>query len=250
MQMKKLGYTGKSKAFLLVTALVIAAGSTAWGGGKQEAKYPTKPIELIVSFSAGGGTDLVGRALAESLKGILKQDVVVVNKTGGGGSVGMMEGLNAKPDGYTITLFTREVVSLPILGQAPFKTFDFRFIGNVNVDPPMVVVNSKSKYKKIEDLLADIKANPEKLVFAASVVPNFYGIQLAQTANIKFTTVPFLGAAPRHHGSNRRTFRLRHLRAWRIESSDRCGESDSARGYERKEVRRLQRCPDLQGNRP
>ncbi|MDF2674948.1 MAG: transporter, partial [Clostridiales bacterium] len=159
-------------------------------------KYPTKPIELIVPFAAGGGTDAVGRALAESLKTILKQEVVVVNKTGGGGSVGMAEGLNAKPDGYTLTLFTREVASLPLQGQAPFKTMDFKFISNVNIDPVVIVVSSKSKYQTIEDLFNDIKANPSKLNFAAAAVPNFYGIHITQALGLKFVTVPFNGAAP------------------------------------------------------
>src|SRR5690606_3563901 len=76
--------------------------------------YPTKAIELIVPFAAGGGTDAVGRATAEALKKELGVDVVVVNKTGGGGAVGMQDGLSAKPDGYTITVVTREVVSLPL----------------------------------------------------------------------------------------------------------------------------------------
>lgn len=187
----------KSISFALVALLVVSLFAAGCGGAKkEEVKYPTKPIELIVPFAAGGGTDAVGRALAESLKGILKQDVVVVNKTGGGGAVGMAEGLKAKPDGYTLTMVTREVVSLPLQGQAPFKTFDFKLIGNVNTDPTVIVVSSTSKYKTIEDLLADLKANPGKLNFAASVTPNFYALQFADAAKVSFVTIPFPGAAP------------------------------------------------------
>lgn len=186
---------------LAVVALLVAALAVAGCGGKtpakqEAAKFPTKPIELIVPFAAGGGTDAVGRAFAEALKNHFKQDVVVVNKTGGGGAVGMSEGLKAKADGHTLTMITREVVSLPLQGQAPFKTFDFRLIANVNTDPTVIVVPAGSKYQKIEDLLADLKANPDKLNFAASVTPNFYGIQLSSAANVKFTTIPFAGAAP------------------------------------------------------
>ncbi len=161
-----------------------------------DAKYPAKPIQLIVPYAAGGGTDAVGRVLAEALKNVLKQDVVVVNKIGGAGAVGMNEGLRAKPDGYTITMVTREVAILPLLGQAPFKTLDFRFIGNVNVDPEVVVVSPDSPYKTIEDLIAAMKASPGKLKFAAASAPNFYGIQLSQEAGVSFVTVPFQGAAP------------------------------------------------------
>lgn len=188
----------RKKLSLVVIAMLIASLAVAGCGGakKEEAKYPTKPIEMIVPFAAGGGTDAVGRALAEALKGVLKQDVVVVNKTGGGGAVGMAEGLKAKADGYTITMVTREVVSLPLQGQAPFKTFDFKLIGNVNMDPTVIVVPSTSKYKTIEDLLADLKANPGKLNFAASVTPNFYALQFTDAAKVNFVTVPFQGAAP------------------------------------------------------
>lgn len=183
-------------AMLIVSLVAAGCGSGSQTAKKEEVKYPTKPIELIVPFAAGGGTDAVGRAFAEAMKGVLKQDVVVVNKTGGGGAVGMAEGLKSKADGYTLTMVTRELVSLPLQGQAPFKTFDFRLIANVNTDPTVIVVSTNSKYQTIEDLLADLKANPDKLNFAASVTPNFYAIQFTEAAKVKFITIPFAGAAP------------------------------------------------------
>jgi len=182
-------------AGLLVLALLVA-GCGGSEVSKQQAKYPTKPIELIVPYAAGGGTDAVGRALAEALKGALKQDVVVVNKTGGAGAVGMNEGLHAKADGYVLTMFTREVAMLPALGQAPFKPLDFKYVGNVNVDPQLVVVSANSQYKTIEQLVAAMKENPGKVIYAASSAPNFYAIQFSQTVGVNFKTVPFQGAAP------------------------------------------------------
>lgn len=192
----------KTMAFLLIgslmTSLVAAAGcGKADNAKKQQApQYPAKAIELIVPYAAGGGTDAVGRALAEALKGVLKQDVVVLNRTGGAGAVGMNEGLHAKPDGYTITMVTREVAILPLLGQAPFKTLDFKYISNINVDPELIVVSTNSQYKTIEALIAAMRANPGKLKYAAASVPNFYAIQISLTADVKFITVPFQGAAP------------------------------------------------------
>jgi tripartite-type tricarboxylate transporter receptor subunit TctC len=180
-----------------IVALSILLALVAVSGFAQGAvNYPTKPIELIVPFAAGGGTDAVGRAVAVSLKNILKKEVVVSNKVGGGGSVGMIEALHAKPDGYTIAVVTREVVSLPLMGQAPFKTMDFHYIGMVNFDPPLIVVNSKSKYVKLADLLDDMKKNPDKLKFSATVVPNFYGVPFAKACGVSFITVPNNGAAP------------------------------------------------------
>jgi tripartite-type tricarboxylate transporter receptor subunit TctC len=162
---------------------------------KNAKNYPTKPIELIVPFAAGGGTDLVARALAESLKSELGQDVVVINKTGGSGAVGMNEGLHSKPDGYKITMATREIVSLPLLELAPFQTTDFKYVSNVNRDPAILVVSKDSKYKTIEDLIEDIKANPGKLKFASAAAPSIYGIPFAEAAQLDFVTVPFQGAA-------------------------------------------------------
>lgn len=188
----------KKSSLLPIGLFALCAFFAGFSGpsAAADAKYPSKAIQLIVPYAAGGGTDAVGRVLAESLKTILKQDVVVVNKIGGAGAVGMNEGLRAKPDGYTITMVTREVAILPLLGQAPFKTLDFKFIGNVNVDPEVVVVSPDSPYKTIEDLIAAMKATPGKLKFAAASAPNFYGIQFSQEAGVNFITVPFQGAAP------------------------------------------------------
>jgi tripartite-type tricarboxylate transporter receptor subunit TctC len=179
-----------------ITNIVLMVIVLVMFGFAQAADYPTKPIEIVVPFAAGGGTDAVARAIAASLKNVLKQEVVVSNKTGGGGSVGMIAGLHARPDGYTLTMVTREVTSLPLLGQAPFKTLDFKFISNLNIDSAVVVVLASSKYQTIEDLLKELKSNPDKLKFTAPVSPNYFAIQMAQTAGVKFLTVPFNGAAP------------------------------------------------------
>jgi tripartite-type tricarboxylate transporter receptor subunit TctC len=170
--------------------------SESQGSQKPEVKYPTKTIEIIVPFAAGGGTDSVGRVVAEALKKVFDQDIVVVNKTGGSGAVGMQDGLSAKPDGYTLTVVTREVTSLPLMGLAPFQTMDFRFVGNINKDPAVLVVSKTSPYQSLEALVDAIKGNPGKMKFAASAVPNYYAIQFAEEADLDFITIPFQGAAP------------------------------------------------------
>ncbi|MDQ0218148.1 tripartite tricarboxylate transporter substrate binding protein [Peribacillus cavernae] len=180
---------------LFASGCANQSNSNSTGASQNSEKYPTKPIELIVPFAAGGGTDLVARALAESMKTELGKDVVVINKTGGSGAVGMNEGLHSKADGYKLTMATREIVSLPLLELAPFKTSEFTFVGNVNRDPAVLVVSSKSKFKTFEDLVADIEAKPGKLKFASAAAPSIYGIPFAQAANLDFITVPFQGAA-------------------------------------------------------
>lgn len=158
--------------------------------------YPNSQIEIIVPFAAGGGTDSVARVLAETLKPILGQDIVVVNREGGSGANGMNEGLNAEPDGYTLTLVTREVAALPLLGIAPFETMDFKYVANVNEDPAVLVVPTDSLYENVHDLIDALKENPGEMKFAASVVPNYYGIQFGEGTEVEFTTVPYQGAAP------------------------------------------------------
>jgi tripartite-type tricarboxylate transporter receptor subunit TctC len=184
--------------FFLFIFLLISGCSqqkTASSGGKVS-DYPNKPIEIIVPFAPGGGTDAVGRSLAEALKKELDQDVVVVNKPGGSGSVGMNEGLTAKPDGYKLTMVTREVTSLPLQGLANFETLDFKFVGNINRDPGVLVVSGDSTYKSVSDLVTALEKNPGQMKFAASAVPNYYAIQFGNEAKVKFTTIPFQGAAP------------------------------------------------------
>lgn len=183
------------KLVALSLCLVIVLGMllTGCGGGGE---YPSKSIELIVPFAAGGGTDAVARSAAEAMKKELGQEVVVSNKTGGGGAIGMQAGLDAKADGYTVTMVTREVVSLPLLGQAPFKSEDFKYIGLINIDPTVLVVPVDSPYQTAEELFDAIKAAPGKLIFAASVVPNFYGATITQATGMEFQTIAFDGAAP------------------------------------------------------
>jgi tripartite-type tricarboxylate transporter receptor subunit TctC len=198
--------------FVLILSLFITGCSTETSGGKSGNKnggsdstseknaetsgYPDRKIDIIVPFAAGGGTDAVGRTLADSLKDVLGVEVIVVNKEGGSGAVGMNEGLNAKADGYTLTMVTREVASLPLLGTAPFKTMDFKYVGNLNIDPAVLVVSSDSEYKTVEDLVDALKKNAGNMTFAASAVPSYYGIQFSDEAGVDFITVPYQGAAP------------------------------------------------------
>lgn len=162
----------------------------------QAVDYPTKNIEIIVPFAAGGGTDAVGRVVAETLKSVLGVDVVVVNREGGSGAVGMNDGLQSEPDGYVLTLASREIVSLPLLNLAPFETSDFKFVSNINMDPAMLVVNADSEYETFEDLLDALKSNPGKLKNAASTQPSYYALQFMDSTDVEFQSIPYQGANP------------------------------------------------------
>lgn len=156
--------------------------------------YPSKNINMIVPFSAGGGTDAVARKLGSLMEKELGTSVVIVNKTGGAGAVGMTFGTTQKKDGYTITMITREIVSLPLMNLSPISYKDFELVSLVNMDPAVVLVEKDSKYQTLDELLADAKANPEKIKFASTAKPNFYALAIENEAGVKFNHIPYNGA--------------------------------------------------------
>lgn len=156
--------------------------------------YPNKNINLIVPFSAGGGTDAVARKLASIIEKDLGKPVVIINKTGGAGAVGMTFGAKGKKDGYTITMITREIISLPIMKLSPVTYKDFELVSLVNLDPAILLVEKESKYKTFDDLINDAKKNPEKIKFASTAKPNFYILAIEKELGIKFNHIPYNGA--------------------------------------------------------
>lgn len=156
--------------------------------------YPSKNINMIVPFSAGGGTDAVARKLGSLMEKELGTSVVIVNKTGGAGAVGMTFGATQKKDGYTIIMITREIVSLPLMNLSPISYKDFELVSLVNMDPAVVLVEKDSKYQTLDELLADAKANPEKIKFASTAKPNFYALAIENEAGVKFNHIPYNGA--------------------------------------------------------
>jgi tripartite-type tricarboxylate transporter receptor subunit TctC len=141
---------------LLAAALFLVV-STA------HAQYPQRPVQLIVPWGAGGGTDATARIIASLLEKELKQPFNVVNRTGGSGVVGHQAIASSPADGYTLGLITVEITMMHHVGLTPLKHTDYTPIGLVNADPAGVNVRVDSPYKSVKDLLAAIKANPGKL---------------------------------------------------------------------------------------
>lgn len=167
------------------------------------AAWPERPIQMIVPWAAGGGTDAVARQLANGLERELGRNVNVVNRTGGGGVVGHTELVNARPDGYTIALATAEVTTYYWAGTAPW-TFDrLTPIALVNFDPAAFHVRADSPWRDLQSALAAIRAAPPG-TFRASGMPagaafHLAFAQLLQAAGIEpraVTMVPSQGAAP------------------------------------------------------
>src|SRR6476646_10930757 len=143
------------KRLLAAALLVVCLGALA--------QYPQRPIQLIVPWGAGGGTDATARVIGGLLESELKQPVIVVNRTGGSGIVGHQAIASAQPDGYTIGMITVEIAMMHHVGLTTLKHTDYAPIGLVNADPAGINVRVDSPYKSVKELLNAIKANPGKM---------------------------------------------------------------------------------------
>lgn len=163
--------------------------------------YPTKPITMIVPFTAGGPTDTVARLVGQSMTGTLKQTIIVENVGGAGGTLGAGRVARAAPDGYTIFMHHIGHSTAPSLyRKLPYDaTTDFEPIGLVT-DVPMTFVAKKDfPPKDFKELLAYVKANKDKVTYANAGVgsaSHLCGLLFMSAIDTQLTTVPYKGAGP------------------------------------------------------
>ncbi len=172
-------------------------------GSALAAGYPSRPITLIIPWSAGGGTDATGRAIAAVLQEELGQPVNVVNRTGGQGVVGHAAIAAAKPDGYTLGIITVEINMLHWLGLTDLTgAGSYTPIGLYNQDPAGVQVRADSPYNTAPELIAAAKANPGKLKGSGTGQGGIWQLALdgmLTAAGLKASDIPWVpmeGAAP------------------------------------------------------
>jgi tripartite-type tricarboxylate transporter receptor subunit TctC len=186
--------------------LALAVGSTVMAAlplgavAQSAADYPNKPIELVVPFGAGGGTDVLARVVAEAAKKHSSQPVTVLNKPGATGGIGLSEVAAAKPDGYKIAMVTVEMAIIPHMGIAKFSPEnDFTPLVRLNADPVVLTVSADSPWKTIEDLVDAAKKSKDPLKFGnagTGGVSHLAAAALQQKIGTTFTHVPFQGNAP------------------------------------------------------
>jgi len=168
------------------------------------AQYPDNTITMIVPFPPGGVADTVARPVAEAMSRDLKQPVVVENKGGAGGGIGMAQVAKAKPDGYTILMSLASLTVLPeadkILGRPPMYQLDqLKPIARFTADPTVFVVRMEAPWKSLQDFINDARANPGKFTYGSS---GNYGTMhvpmemFAGAAGVKLVHVPYTGAGP------------------------------------------------------
>ena len=160
--------------------------------------WPAKPIRLIVPFPPGGPTDLVGREAANILRAALNQTVVVDNRPGGNGTVGLDVLAKSAPDGYTIGLTAITLAIAPHLGNVPFDPFkDFTPITNLVSMTPLIVANHALPANNLKELVAHARANPGKLAYGTpgvATIPHLGAEMLQRAGNFTLLHVPFKGA--------------------------------------------------------
>lgn len=161
--------------------------------------WPQRPIELIVPFAAGGGTDVLARALAEVARKHLPQDLIVLNRAGASGAVGWTELANARPDGYKIGIITVELTMIPHMGLTKISSDALLPVARLNADPATIAVRADSPYRSIEELIAAARKD-EAAVRIGNAGPGSLGhlaaAALQDKAGVKFNHAPYRGANP------------------------------------------------------
>lgn len=189
----------KSKAVITRLLTAMCASTLLLGVSVRAAEYPTKPIEVIVPFAAGGGTDLVTRAFVDTAKKYLPKAIGVVNKTGGGGAVGFSEIVMARPDGYKLGTGTVEIAMLPHMGLVQFSADDFAPIARLNAEPSAISVNVSAPWNTYEEFITYAKANPGKVRIGNSGTGAIWHLAaeaLSEKTGAKFNNIPYDGANP------------------------------------------------------
>ncbi len=185
---------GPTRREIILSAAAALAILTSTTVVAQE--WPSRPIEMIVPFAPGGGTDLLARALADELSLDLKVPVQVVNRAGGGGVVGFEDIKSAKPDGYTLGILTAQLITANLRGVMQTSYKDFAPVAMLTIDYAGIAVKSDAEWKTLDELLGYAKANPNALTVGnGSQGGSFHMLarNLEEAAGVKFKHVPFDG---------------------------------------------------------
>lgn len=184
---------------LLAAALALAAFGAAAASPAQAQDYPAKPVTLIVPFSAGGPMDTMARLVAGSLTQAFKQNVIVENRAGAGGTIGARAVLGAAPDGYTLLWGSSGTLAIAphLYKKVGFDPSPLEPVALVAKLPHVLVVPANLPVKSVKELIAYIKANPGKTSFGASLgtPPHLMGALFKEKAGLDSTFVPYKGAA-------------------------------------------------------
>lgn len=187
--------TSKRRSFLAVALALACLGAEAAPG------YPNKPVKIVVPFAAGGGTDIVARAIADKLGQTIGQPVVVINTPGAAGTIGAASVARAAPDGYTLLVWHIGMISSAyVVKPLPYDPQrDFTPIGQLSSASNLIAVNPELPVKNLQELIGLAKAKPGSLNYGSSGVggaDHLAAELLSQVAKIKTVHVPYKGGGP------------------------------------------------------
>lgn len=177
-------------------------GATLIAGAAMAQDYPEKPIEVIVGYSAGGGTDVMARTAAPFIEKYLGDgaSLVVKNMPGASGQIGVTEVANADPDGYTLGTFNLPgMMARTIDRKADYSADSFTYLANVVNDPNVIVTSKRSGIETMDQLVEEARENPGAVTVGMSSLggdDHFMLIKLQNLTETEFTIVPFRGSAP------------------------------------------------------
>ncbi|WP_035976569.1 tripartite tricarboxylate transporter substrate binding protein [Bradyrhizobium sp. th.b2] len=188
-----------SRRAVLKAGGVLAVAALA--GEARAAGYPERPIKVIVPFAPGGPTDIMARILGTHLGEALGGTIVVENRPGGGGNIGIGIAAHADADGYTLLITSSAYVVNPgLYAKIPYDPAkDFAPIAELGTSPNVILVNPKLGINSVADLVARARANPDELNYASpglGTTPHLAGELFKIIGNIQITHVPFSGAGP------------------------------------------------------
>lgn len=182
-------------SLLLVTAVVGLSTATTSALAQS---YPSQPVTIVVPFGAGGRTDLTARGVAQALERHLGVAVPVINKPGAGGVIGGKYVANAKPDGYTVGIFSSAVISAQYTVQTGTDLNDYKLAGVMESSPAAISVNYDAPWKTLKDLISAAKKSPGQLKLG--MIPGgsaqVFAGGFVDAAGVKMIMVPFKGDAP------------------------------------------------------
>ena len=184
---------------LFLHILLVSSACLAQDG------YPSKPITMVNPFPPGGVADVVGRPLAALMEKSLRQPVVMINRPGAGGAVGMASVAKGAADGYTILMGLSSISIFPVSdrinGKTPaYELSDFAPIALITADPTILVVRSDGPYKTVKDFVDGAKANPGKINYSSSGVYGTLHVAMemfANAAGVQLFHVPYGGGGLR-----------------------------------------------------
>ncbi len=187
----------RRSVLVAAAALALAAAAPSAVAQPAAAKFPTKPVTLVVPYAAGGGTDIVGRLVAQRLSDLWGQPVVVDNRTGANGVIGSSHVAKAAPDGHTLLLVVGSHAINPVLMKSlPYDTLKaFTPVTNIASSPMVLVAAANGPFKTLPDMVRTAKKE-ELAVGYSEGQTRLTGELIRQAGELKMTGIPYKGGAP------------------------------------------------------